>query len=186
VGVLLGGDSGPYAFDESFAARLADQLNGLAAGKAAGNRVRLLITTSSRTPPGFLELLKSRLVAEYEAHAWGTAGENPYFGILAWADGLVVSADSIAMISEALATGKRVLLSEPTLGGSLRAAVYRSAMHWGHKRWTRDVALVHERLQKMGLIDWLPGGSVEPTAGAGVVGTAYLEDTAAKVKQLLD
>ena len=40
---------------------------------------------------------------------------NPYFGMLAWADRLVVTGDSIAMLSEACATGKPVQMFD--LGG---------------------------------------------------------------------
>ena len=35
---------------------------------------------------------------------WDFTGENPYFGILALADMLVVTQDSVSMISEAAAT----------------------------------------------------------------------------------
>ena len=39
---------------------------------------------------------------------WDETGDNPYFGILALADRLIVTAESISMISEALATGRPV------------------------------------------------------------------------------
>ena len=39
---------------------------------------------------------------------WDGAGENPYFGYLALADAIVVTGDSVAMVSEACATGKPV------------------------------------------------------------------------------
>jgi mitochondrial fission protein ELM1 len=39
---------------------------------------------------------------------WDDTGENPYLGILALSDRLIVTAESISMISEALATGHPV------------------------------------------------------------------------------
>jgi mitochondrial fission protein ELM1 len=39
---------------------------------------------------------------------WDRHSENPYLGILALADRLVVTSDSVSMISEALATGRPV------------------------------------------------------------------------------
>jgi len=187
VGVLLGGDSGPYAFDENFAARLATELNRLAQESAA----TYLVSSSSRTPAGFLAALERDLAGEHYLHAWGDAGENPYFGILAWSDLIIVSADSIAMISEALATGKRVLLTEPTCGGSPRARIYRSAMSWGHRRWTRDVSLIHTALVESGLIGWLrsPEDRAKAVAAAGSVSEpslTYQKSTVEQVRKLLD
>src|SRR3546814_939157 len=40
------------------------------------------------------------------AEIWDGDGENPYFGILALADHVVVTGDSVNMVSEAASTGK--------------------------------------------------------------------------------
>jgi hypothetical protein len=55
----------------------------------------------------------SRLRTEFSrwpGHFWGGPqdGENPYAGILAWSDRILVTPDSVNMISEACATGKPV------------------------------------------------------------------------------
>ena len=39
---------------------------------------------------------------------WDGAGDNPYYAYLAVADALLVTADSVSMVSEAAATGKPV------------------------------------------------------------------------------
>ena len=39
---------------------------------------------------------------------WDGTGDNPYFAYLALADALLVTADSVSMVSEAAATGKPV------------------------------------------------------------------------------
>jgi mitochondrial fission protein ELM1 len=180
VGVLLGGNSGPYDFNSAYAARLAEELNAF----AAAGPVAYMISSSSRTPPEFLPELARRLTAPSDCFAWGSGGENPYLGILAWADELVVTSDSVAMISEALGTGKRVLLSEPSTGraAGLRARVYAGAMRWGHRRWTRDVSLVHERLESLGLAGSLPGAA--PGEEGAEAGDEYLEATRRRVRSL--
>jgi len=182
VGVLLGGNSGPYEFNAEYARRLADELNAYAEGRA----VSYMISSSSRTPPAFLAGLEKRLRAPHDCYAWGSDAENPYLGILAWADELVVTADSIAMISEALGAGKPVLLSEPATGSGagLKARIYAGAMRWGHRRLTRDVALVHRRLAELGLVTPLNGAT---SRGDGVApAPTYLDATRRRVCKLVD
>jgi mitochondrial fission protein ELM1 len=167
VGVLLGGNSGPYRFDSAYARRLAWELNDFARVENA----RLLISSSSRTPPEFFAELAQLLADEHELHDWRSNEPNPYLGILACAEKLIVSADSIAMISEAVATGKPVLLSEPSFAASPGAWLYHSATSWGHRRWTRNVALVHETLRQLGLATWF--AQQPATGGAAGAGTRH-------------
>ena len=42
---------------------------------------------------------------------WDGAGDNPYYGLLALADAIVVTEDSVSMVSEACATSAPVLLA---------------------------------------------------------------------------
>ena len=50
---------------------------------------------------------------------WEGEGSNPYFGILGLAEYLVVTSDSVNMVSEAFATGKPVYVV-PMRGGSAK------------------------------------------------------------------
>ena len=43
-----------------------------------------------------------------------SSGRNPYLGLLAWADHLLVTADSINMVSEASAVGKPLYVVQPS------------------------------------------------------------------------
>ena len=101
IGVLLGGPRRGVALDRAWQrALLRDLSRLLAAGGSA------LIVASRRTPPGLAE----RCAAELAAHPqvlWRGAqdGANPYPGVLAWADRLLVGADSVNMLSEAAAVG---------------------------------------------------------------------------------
>src|SRR3546814_9775357 len=64
-------------------------------------------TPSRRTGRRNEEILR-RGRAGLPAEIWNGDGENPYFGILALADHVVVTGDSVNMVSEAASTGKPV------------------------------------------------------------------------------
>ena len=53
-----------------------------------------------------------RTLTRRGAWVWDMQGENPYFGLLALADAIIVTVDSISMVSEAVATSAPVLLAE--------------------------------------------------------------------------
>lgn len=165
TGVLLGGSVGPYVLGENVVDQLARHLQASAASS-------VLISSSSRTEPGLATALAERLDKPAFVYEWrpdDTA--NPYAGILAMADELIVSGDSIAMLSEAVATEKPVQIvdlgagqwSMGSQGGGarqredidLRASAYRGLMRYGHRRWTRDITLVHRRLVASGKAAWL-------------------------------
>ncbi|HEX4479647.1 MAG TPA: mitochondrial fission ELM1 family protein [Rudaea sp.] len=87
------------------------------------SRGSLLIACSHRTPDAWRTRLRG-LVSNGAAHIWtGPAdGENPYQGYLGAADRIVVTPDSVNMISEACATGKPVFTQLPAdVGGRLAA-----------------------------------------------------------------
>ena len=107
IGVLLGGSNGSYRLESSEMASLARQL--AAAAKAA--RASLLITPSRRTDAEALLILEGH-IADVPYYLWDGAGENPYFGILGLSDFLVVTCDSVNMVSEAASTGKPVFVAD--------------------------------------------------------------------------
>ena len=74
----------------------------------------LLATVSRRTPPDIINALRAR-AADLPAVCWTGPGDgaNPYAGLLAWADRIVCSADSVNMLSEASATRVPVFVAEP-------------------------------------------------------------------------
>jgi mitochondrial fission protein ELM1 len=51
-------------------------------------------------------------LADVPAVIWDGSGENPYFAYLGLADHIVVTADSVSMVSEACSTGKPVYVVE--------------------------------------------------------------------------
>jgi mitochondrial fission protein ELM1 len=110
VAVLVGGASRHHHFSEGDVARLVAGLRALADDGAA-----LMATTSRRTPLSLVTALRA-LVVETRGFVWDGTGPNPYGSMLATADAIVVTADSVNMLSEAVATGAPVLVFEPTGG----------------------------------------------------------------------
>ncbi len=110
IGVILGGDSQHHRFTDADIGRLTQQLKALA--QAGAN---LVVTPSRRTPAALASAVKA-LCGETGGFFWDGAGDNPYLAILAHADHLVVTADSVNMLGEAAATGKPIHLFTPSGG----------------------------------------------------------------------
>lgn len=110
VAVLIGGDSKSHKLTAPIMERLSSQLKGLGTG--------LMVTTSRRTGKGNERILKNALSGS-GAFIWDGNGENPYFAMLAYADHIIVTSDSVSMLSEASTTGKPVYMI-PLEGGSPR------------------------------------------------------------------
>jgi uncharacterized protein len=105
VAVLVGGSNGRFRLDAAVGQRLAIQL----AEMMDRDRVGLLLTPSRRTDPAVTRALADALLPR-GAFVWDGSGENPYFGMLALADVVVATEDSVSMVSEAVATASPVLL----------------------------------------------------------------------------
>lgn len=122
VAVLIGGSNGRFRLDAAFAAGLADQL----AGMMKLDRVGLALTPSRRTDRAALRVLRERL-GPRGAFIWDSTGDNPYFGLLGLADAIVVTEDSVSMVSEAVATRAPVMLARLP-GHSRRQAIFRMGL----------------------------------------------------------
>jgi len=122
VSVLIGGANRAYRLRPDHLGAIADRI--AAAVRAAGGSV--LATASRRTGPAGIALLRERL-AGVPGEVWDNTGDNPYYAYLAVADHLLVTADSVSMISEAAATGKPVHIIELD-GGDAKFARFHAAM----------------------------------------------------------
>ncbi len=102
VGVLLGGPRKGLALDADYARSLAQRLR--ADWDREGGSV--LVVASRRTPPALVDALELALKG-LPTLVWKGVqdGPNPYPGVLGWADRLVVTPDSVNMLSEACAVG---------------------------------------------------------------------------------
>lgn len=186
--VIVGGDSGPFTLGPKAAARLGREASQLARAHSGS----LLVSTSSRTDAAAADALQAAVTAPHYFYRWRSGGgDNPYLGILAWADRLVVTADSIAMLSEACATGKPVSMFD--LGGMrslddesqrdfrLGGTLYALLMRWFWRRLSRDLTLVHSRLRESGRAAWLE----EVLVTAIVPAETDLQRAIAAVRKLL-
>ncbi|NIE80736.1 mitochondrial fission ELM1 family protein [Asaia sp. As-1742] len=105
LSVLIGGANGRFSFGVNEAATLGAQL----AGIARTQDVTIALTPSRRTDPAALAVLREALDPSC-AMIWDGQGDNPYLGMLACADMIAVTTDSVSMISEAAATTAPVLI----------------------------------------------------------------------------
>jgi hypothetical protein len=130
--------------------------------------------------------------------------ENPYFGYLALAASVIVTGDSIAMLSDACATRKPVHIFDlggmqssakvepftaalrsgwnPREPGHIKAAFYGLLMRFGPRRLSRDLRCVFDELIEAGCAVWL--GQDFPLRETPPLGD--LSHTVTRVKALLD
>lgn len=101
VSVLLGGNSRHHTMDIHTMDYYGSQLRHL----AQRSTMSFLITPSRRTPPEALDAFRKAL-GDTHHYIWNELGDNPYYGFLALGDIVIVTNDSVSMLSEAAALGK--------------------------------------------------------------------------------
>jgi mitochondrial fission protein ELM1 len=186
--VMVGGNAGPYVLDPEAATLLGRAASALARARGGS----LLVSTSARTPEQAIPALEAALDCPAEVFRWTRdAAENPYLGYLALADSIIVTCESMSMLTEACATLKPVYMFDLHTGPEnrwgllesligevhtswwrrvrrlrLQPLVFRIAFHVGPTRMTRDVRIIHRRLQAQGRAVWLgepfPKGPAPP------------------------
>ncbi len=113
LGVLLGGDSKSYTFEKELAIEVIDGVMAAAVDIDAD----VLITTSRRTPRAVEFALKERYGKSERVKLLLIANDNNFEGavegILALSDLIVVSGESVAMVTEAVSSGKPVSVFMP-------------------------------------------------------------------------
>lgn len=106
LGVLLGGSTSKVPYERATVERLVQSVR--QASKTAGS---VLITPSRRTPLGVLNALRT---IHPHTWIWNGTGDNPYPGMLGGCDAFLVTGDSHNMVSEALSTGKQIMVFRPS------------------------------------------------------------------------
>ena len=121
--VMIGGNAGPYVLD-----REAATLLGRAASAFARQRGgSLLVSTSARTPKETLSPLEAAIDCPADVFRWFRgAAENPYLGYLALANSIIVTCESMSMLTEACATRKPVYMFDLHTGPENRWALLES------------------------------------------------------------
>jgi len=198
IAVMVGGDSGPYPFDDNTAQRLGKEASELARQKEAS----LLVTTSARTTESAAEALEQAIEVPAQVFRWRPGvNENPYLGFLALADEIIVTGDSMSMLAEACATGKPVHIFP---FGSGRYAMRPEKPHsatgrfWSRQRLRtfrgtlalalaptrlrRDIRRIHQALIRAGRAVWLG----EAGAGATEPLSVELDRVVERIRSLLN
>jgi mitochondrial fission protein ELM1 len=193
TGIVLGGNSGPYTFGPAAAREMATLVSAMVSGESGS----LAITSSARTSAAALDTFLETIDCPYYLYRWtpDSSEENPYLGILALSDRIIVTSDSVSMISEAVATKKPIYVykladcggdaTETNAAGRdfrLSATLYGLLMRYGHQRLTRDLGLFHQRLIESGRSSWL-GGESKAIANPGL---SDMERTVQRVRELMD
>ncbi|MEO6689300.1 MAG: mitochondrial fission ELM1 family protein [Dokdonella sp.] len=108
--VLIGGSNRAQRLDDAYFDALLDRLG----ARHATDGGSFLVSVSRRTPPATTARLRDAF-ARFPGVFWSGSedGENPYAGFLAWAERIVVTPDSVNMLSEASATGKPLYTFAP-------------------------------------------------------------------------
>jgi uncharacterized protein len=136
VALLVGGTSKRGRFGVEDARTLIRELATVFKENGSG----LLVTTSRRTGKDVTDALESTLkTSGIEYFMWSPeegGRDNPYLAYLALADAVVVTADSVSMVSEAASAGKPVYLwgDEKALPRKLKD-YYTSMIKQGRVRW---------------------------------------------------
>ncbi|MDP3921187.1 MAG: ELM1/GtrOC1 family putative glycosyltransferase [Candidatus Omnitrophota bacterium] len=112
IGLLVGGDYKRYRMSEDKIAALVRQVKGL--GESSG--AEFLVSTSLRTPAHIENLLRRELAGDPRCKLLVIANERNRPGaveaILGLCDAVIVSPESVSMISEAASSGAHVLTFE--------------------------------------------------------------------------
>jgi mitochondrial fission protein ELM1 len=141
VALLMGGPPRAEGMDPKVAGAITAKVVGFAGS--------VLATASRRTG----REAEAAMAAALAGHAhllfrWGDPPPNPYAGFLAWADQVVVTGDSVSMLSEALATSGPVFIADPGGLGPRHTRLAQSLIEAGQ---ARDLAAAPAPFQRAAL-----------------------------------
>lgn len=141
IAMLVGGNSKHGSFTDDDFTALCALSNHLATNGS------LLITTSRRTDPAVERKIEQNITVPHYFHCYDDKQENPYFGIIACADAIIVTGDSISMCSEACMAGKPVFIYIPEHIKSDKLARFHQTLYdKGHA----------QPLNSSSTLDWQP------------------------------
>ena len=202
--LMVGGPTGGLRFDLETARDLFRKT--LESVEESGGS--LYITTSRRTPPDVVEMLKRECpgsAALFEFEPTASPAENPYHALLGLADRFVVTTDSASMMVEVARLGRSLAIypleaetnfleagltaagilsplsprTDPNPAGGLRA---RTMYRLGWPVHSRDLSAIPRSLVEKGLASWLGDPWVHPSPFVD----HELEDVAKRIRALIE
>jgi mitochondrial fission protein ELM1 len=129
ISVLVGGKNKHQNFSDILAHDFAGKLKTAVKNTAGGLAVSFSRRTGERSEAIIRQDLKG-----CPSYIWDGTGENPYFGLLALADMIIVTSDSVSMVSEVCSTGKPVYIYELPNAGKRHKQFYESLIQNGKAR----------------------------------------------------
>jgi uncharacterized protein len=115
IAMLVGGETNPFIMNR----KVADELVATARWIVDELGGTPYVTTSRRTTPEVIEVLRKELPRESVFYQWSAeADDNPYRALLGTADGFIVTADSVSMMVEVIYLHKPLAIF-PLPGGWL-------------------------------------------------------------------
>jgi mitochondrial fission protein ELM1 len=127
IALLVGGKVRGEGLDPAVAAGLGARVAGFAGS--------VMATTSRRTGEAAADALAASLApVPHRLHRWGRGGVNPLLAFMAWADALVVTGDSISMLSESLVTTAPIFVAPLGGEGPRHLAMHESLYAAGQAR----------------------------------------------------
>lgn len=154
IGVLLGGKSRAYDLKSRDADVIARQLR--ASLHVAGGGSLLVIPSRRTSAEGQAEIRKR--IGDLPHYFWDGSEANPYRQVLAQADSLCVTRDSVSMLSEACHTGKPVYILRVSGHSNRLASFHASLLSNNHARWLEAFDP-----------DWRPARLAEMEAAVAVI-----------------
>lgn len=131
VALLVGGPPKSTDMPPGLAHRLGQRVARLVAARGGA----IMASTSRRTGKEATEALAAGLgPAMHVLYRWGEPGENPYRGFLASADTIIITSDSVSMISEACATDAAVYVALLELASARHRRLAKSLFDAGQAR----------------------------------------------------
>lgn len=179
IALLVGGPAFPDRLDVASARQLASD----ALAHAEARHAVLHVLTSPRTPQAVVAVLKAAIGAPHRLQVFGE-GENRYREVLRAASEIVVTSDSVSMVSDALASGRPVSVYPLPLARNLtwragewlhRNAVVGRRLLFAPARWMFDSGLIEAaadrrllfaRLVSERRLSWFGADLAPPQPGA--------------------
>lgn len=147
VALCLGGDTKQGSY------RREDWQQVIARAQALAGSGSLLVTTSRRTPAHAMALAESMLAGTpHMLHRWDSGMDNPYLGMLACADAVIVTGDSLSMCAEACVSGKPVYIFAP------EAVIPQKHKNLHAALYARGMA---RPLNEQAALDWQPASALD-------------------------
>lgn len=151
IAVAVGGASFPDRLDAAVASELAATLSAYAADRGK----RLDVITSPRTAPDAVAALRQSVRAPHLLHVFTPGAANPYRDLLAAADEIVVTSDSVSMTADALESGRPV---------SIYRLPQTRNLQWHVSEWLHAHAAVARRWWLKPVTRAFETGLIEATA----------------------